>query len=169
MPNQIIAVELIVFRNFKNPRLPTTKALAFASSNLSPYVVWALGGQPPYPPAAKPLGGRPYAGGDEQGLLNRLRELGQLAVSLVAMNGDQLVGQITFSPVTLSDGSKPWFGLGPVSVRPEHQYRTDRRPFRAFSPVGPWLRGPVSFSGTLLDVAQGAQSSLGFSVEFTSR
>ena len=57
VPNQIIAVELIVFRNFKNPRLPTTKALAFASSNLSPYVVWALGGQPPYPPAAKPLGG----------------------------------------------------------------------------------------------------------------
>ena len=74
-----------------------------------------------YKVTADAFRGRPYAGGDEQDLLNRLRELGQLALSLVAMDGDQLVGQITFSPVTLSDGSEPWFGLGPVSVTPERQ------------------------------------------------
>ena len=74
-----------------------------------------------YKVTADAFRGRPYAGGDEQDLLNRLRELGQLALSLVAMDGDQLVGQITFSPVTLSDGSEPWFGLGPVSVTPECQ------------------------------------------------
>lgn len=67
--------------------------------------------------------GRPYAGGDEQDLLNRLRELGQLSLSLVAVDGEQLVGQVSFSPVTLSDGSGPWFGLGPVSVLPKCQSR----------------------------------------------
>ena len=56
--------------------------------------------------------GHPYAAGDEQDLVDRLRELGQLALSVVAMDGDRLVGQISFSPATLSDGSKPRFGLG---------------------------------------------------------
>jgi len=74
-----------------------------------------------YEVTADAFRGRPYAGGYEQDLLNRLRELGQLVLSLVAMDGDRLVGQITFSPVTLSDGSEPWFGLGPVSVTPECQ------------------------------------------------
>ena len=67
--------------------------------------------------------GMPYAGGDEQDLLNRLRDLGQLALSLVAIEGQELVGQVSFSPATLSDGSSPWFGLGPVSVLPSHQNR----------------------------------------------
>ena len=51
-----------------------------------------------YKVTADAFRGRPYADGDEQDLLNRLRELGQLALSLVATDGDQLVGQITFSP-----------------------------------------------------------------------
>jgi putative acetyltransferase len=33
------------------------------------------------------------------------------------------VGHIAFSPVTVSDGSRNWYGLGPVSVLPEHQRR----------------------------------------------
>ena len=70
-----------------------------------------------YKVTADAFRGRPYAGGDEQDLVHRLRELGQLTLSLVAVDKDRLVGQITFSPVTLSDGSEPWFGLGPVSVR----------------------------------------------------
>lgn len=67
--------------------------------------------------------GRPYAGGNEQDLVNRLRELDQLSVSLVAMEEDQLIGHVAFSPVSLSDGSGPWFGLGPVSVSPARQGR----------------------------------------------
>ena len=65
--------------------------------------------------------GRPYAGGDEQDLVNRLRKLGQISLSLVAVDCEDLVGQVTFSPVTLSDGSRPWFGLGPISVTPVRQ------------------------------------------------
>ena len=65
--------------------------------------------------------GRPYAAGDEQDLVNRLRKLGQISLSLVAIDDHDLVGQVTFSPVELSDGSRPWFGLGPISVIPDRQ------------------------------------------------
>ena len=64
---------------------------------------------------------RPYSDGDEQDLVNRLRELGKISLSLVAIDEGEVVGQITFSPVTSSDGSEPWFGLGPVSVTPTRQ------------------------------------------------
>ena len=42
--------------------------------------------------------GRPYAEGDEQDLVNRLRKLGQISLSLVAVDCEDLVGQVTFSP-----------------------------------------------------------------------
>ena len=35
--------------------------------------------------------GQPYAGGDEQDVVNRLRDLGQLTVSLVAVDKEELV------------------------------------------------------------------------------
>jgi putative acetyltransferase len=33
----------------------------------------------------------------------------------------RVIGHIAFSPVTISDGTPNWYGLGPVSVLPEHQ------------------------------------------------
>ncbi len=65
--------------------------------------------------------GRPYAGGDEQDLVDRLRDLGDLSLSLVAHHRGALVGQITFSPASLEGSSALWFALGPVSVDPDHQ------------------------------------------------
>lgn len=65
--------------------------------------------------------GRPYAGGDEQEVVDRLRDCGALTVSLVAVEEGQLVGQITFSPAEVTDTSAPWFALGPVSVIPDRQ------------------------------------------------
>ena len=57
----------------------------------------------------------------EQFIINALREANALTVSLVAEIDGQVVGHIAFSPVTISDGSTGWYGLGPVSVLPEHQ------------------------------------------------
>ena len=65
--------------------------------------------------------GRPYADGDEQDLINQLRKIGALSLSLVAIDNHQLVGQVTFSPATLSTGHGLWFALGPVAVTPERQ------------------------------------------------
>ena len=65
--------------------------------------------------------GRPYAGGDEQDVIDRLRACGALSLSLVAVDAEQLIGQISFSPAENTDGSQPWFALGPVAVIPERQ------------------------------------------------
>lgn len=59
----------------------------------------------------------------EQFIVGALRAAGALTVSLVAVVDGRVVGHIAFSPVTLSDGTPGWYGLGPVSVRPEYQRR----------------------------------------------
>lgn len=52
-----------------------------------------------------------------------LREANALTVSLVAEDGDsgEIVGHAALSPVTVSDGTEGWYGLGPVAVMPERQ------------------------------------------------
>jgi putative acetyltransferase len=57
----------------------------------------------------------------EQFIIAALRAAGALTVSLVAQIGRDVVGHVAFSPVTISDGSPDWYGLGPVSVLPRHQ------------------------------------------------
>ena len=42
-------------------------------------------------------------------------------MSLVADLHGRIIGHIAFSPVTISDGTSDWYGLGPVSVLPEYQ------------------------------------------------
>ena len=57
----------------------------------------------------------------EQFITNALRAAGALAVSLVAEINGLVVGHIALSPITISDGSKGWYGPGPVSVLPDYQ------------------------------------------------
>lgn len=57
----------------------------------------------------------------EQFIVLALRRAQALSVSLVAELDGRVVGHIAFSPVTLSDGTSDWYGLGPVSVLPEYQ------------------------------------------------
>jgi putative acetyltransferase len=65
----------------------------------------------------------PYGEHTEQFIINALRAAGALTVSLVAQIGESVTGHVAFSPVTMSDGSPDWYGLGPVSVLPQHQRR----------------------------------------------
>lgn len=59
----------------------------------------------------------------EHFIIAALRAANALAISLVAEVDGRVVGHIAFSPVTISDGSLDWYGLGPVSVLPEYQRR----------------------------------------------
>lgn len=59
----------------------------------------------------------------EQLIIEALRSAGALTVSLVAEVDGAIVGHIAFSPVAIADGTGAWYGLGPVSVLPEHQRR----------------------------------------------
>ena len=57
----------------------------------------------------------------EHFIIDALRAAGALTVSLVAEVDGRVAGHIAFSPVTLSDGTPGWYGLGPVSVLPTFQ------------------------------------------------
>jgi putative acetyltransferase len=57
----------------------------------------------------------------EQFIIEALRAAKALTVSLVAEVDGHVIGHIAFSPVTMSDGTRNWYGLGPVSVLPAYQ------------------------------------------------
>jgi putative acetyltransferase len=63
----------------------------------------------------------PHTDHTEQFIVRELRAANSLTVSLVAELHGQIVGHVAVSPVTISDGSPHWFGLGPISVAPEFQ------------------------------------------------
>jgi len=58
----------------------------------------------------------------ESKLVDLLRANGKAIISLVAVNGDEILGHILFSPVTTSPPSDAkGVGLAPVAVRPDVQ------------------------------------------------
>src|ERR1700760_3662868 len=65
----------------------------------------------------------PHTGHNEQLIVSGLRRAHALTVSLVAIAEAAVIGHVALSPVFISDGSAAWYGLGPISVVPEHQGR----------------------------------------------
>jgi putative acetyltransferase len=63
----------------------------------------------------------PYTAHTEPFIVDALREAGALGISLVAEQAGQVVGHVAVSPVSISDGSQDWYGLGPISVKPDLQ------------------------------------------------
>ncbi|KAE8138940.1 acyl-CoA N-acyltransferase [Aspergillus pseudotamarii] len=60
---------------------------------------------------------------NEQIIIRNLRNANQLSISLVAEDErtNNILGHVAVSPVKISDGSESWYGLGPISVLPQHQ------------------------------------------------
>ena len=66
----------------------------------------------------------PFSDGDEQDLVDTLRERGELALSLVAVDPEgTIIGQVAFSPATIDHAECGWFQMAPVSVSPTLQHR----------------------------------------------
>jgi len=63
----------------------------------------------------------PYSNDTEADIISALRVSGDLSLSLVAEHAGEIIGQITFSPVTINAKHNHWFGLGPVAVNPDQQ------------------------------------------------
>jgi putative acetyltransferase len=57
----------------------------------------------------------------EHFIVSALRRGNALTISLVAEINGRVVGHIAFSPIVISDGTKDWYGMGPVSVLPNFQ------------------------------------------------
>ena len=72
---------------------------------------------------ARAFGSAAHRSGTEQFIVDALRREGALAVSLVAEQAGEIRGHVAFSPVSLSDGSPHWYGLGPAAVEPAWQGR----------------------------------------------
>ena len=66
-----------------------------------------------------------FSDGSEPGIIDRLRADGDLKLSLVAHkpSGESvdIVGHVAFSAVVIGEFAKGWYGLGPVTVHPDHQ------------------------------------------------
>lgn len=67
-----------------------------------------------------------YSSQTEAEIIDALRDAGALTLSLVALDQGEIIGHVAFSPVTidgedLGGDDMGWYGLGPVSVRPDRQ------------------------------------------------
>jgi putative acetyltransferase len=61
----------------------------------------------------------PFSDGSEHHLVDLLRERGELALSLIALDaGGAIIGHIGFSPATIEQRKCGWFQMAPVSVCP---------------------------------------------------
>ncbi len=65
----------------------------------------------------------PFSDGREPAIIRALRQDGMLTQSLVAAEGDTILGHVAFSPLSAGDAQTGWYGLGPIAVAPGHQRR----------------------------------------------
>lgn len=63
----------------------------------------------------------PHSNQTEHKIVTTLRDDNALIVSLVAEINSEVVGHIAFSKVKINNGFMEWYGLAPVSVKPEYQ------------------------------------------------
>lgn len=64
-----------------------------------------------------------FSDGSEPKVIDDLRIIGDLALSLIAEQDSLLLGHVAFSPVTVSELNTKWYGLGPISVTPDLQHQ----------------------------------------------
>lgn len=59
----------------------------------------------------------------EADLVDLCRSRGKVTLSLVAVDGEQVLGHVLFTPLTLEPVHPGWLGvgIGPIAVLPEHQ------------------------------------------------
>ena len=65
--------------------------------------------------------GKSFASGTESDVVLRLRDCGDLTLSLVAVLEENVIGHIAFSEAPNGDPAQRWHALGPVAVLPEFQ------------------------------------------------
>lgn len=61
-----------------------------------------------------------HSSGNEAAIVDNLRSAGALTISLVTTDAGRILGHVAFSPVMINGFHDGWFGLGPVSVDPNH-------------------------------------------------
>ncbi|MFM9865485.1 MAG: GNAT family N-acetyltransferase [Micropepsaceae bacterium] len=75
----------------------------------------------------------PFADGDEQELIDKLRDAGALSLSAVAELDDAIAGHVALSPAAHESGEMGWYTLGPISAEPALQRKGIGRALIAFA------------------------------------
>lgn len=57
----------------------------------------------------------------EGAMIDKLRAEGDLTLSLVAVDGTDIIGHVAFSPATIDQADAAWYTLGPIAVRANRQ------------------------------------------------
>jgi putative acetyltransferase len=65
--------------------------------------------------------GMRHSRGTEPAIVAALRAAGALSVSLVAVEAGEILGHVAFSAVEIPGAGPGWYGVGPLSVRPDRQ------------------------------------------------
>ena len=75
--------------------------------------------------AIRAVNERAFGQSDEAALVDAVRARGERSISLVAVDGERLVGHILFTPVTIQGPDRVCeaVGLAPMAVDPGHQRR----------------------------------------------
>jgi putative acetyltransferase len=75
--------------------------------------------------AIYPVNQQAFERDNEAQLVDALRRVGAVILSVVAEMDEKIVGHILFSPVMVTDGEQQWaaVGLGPMAVLPEFHNR----------------------------------------------
>lgn len=63
----------------------------------------------------------PHTDHTEQFIVKALRNSAALSISLLAESAGEIIGHVAVSPISISDGAEHWYGLGPISVKPDEQ------------------------------------------------
>lgn len=62
-----------------------------------------------------------YSAQNEHIIINKLRDAGELRVSLVAEQDNTIIGHVAVSAININSVLEGWYGIGPISVLPEYQ------------------------------------------------
>ena len=62
-----------------------------------------------------------HSDGTEATIVQHLRDAAAIAISLVAVDGKEIVGHVVASPVTIGGRDLGWLGIGPLAVLPGRQ------------------------------------------------
>jgi putative acetyltransferase len=102
----------------------------------------------------------PFADGDEQATIDKLRDAGALSLSAVATLDGAIVGHVALSPATHESGATGWYTLGPISAEPTLQRKGIGRSLIAFARA--WLEAQGA-SGCILTGNPAYYERFGFS------
>jgi putative acetyltransferase len=102
-------------------------------------------------------------------IVDALRAAGAMTLSLVAVEGGEVIGHAGFSPVSIGGEAGRWFGLGPVSVLPARHRSGVGQALTATGSIGCGLRARRAASSLATRPSTAASASTSIPSSITAK